>query len=82
MSLPNIAFGIALNPGELEVIALGYKLACTELNLSDGDDPAQTDLAKKIIALAQAGERDPSRLAQRAIRSLSSIEKAEQCQTG
>jgi hypothetical protein len=82
MSLSKIAYGIALNPAELEVIALGYKLACIELNLLDGDDPVQTGLAKKIIALAQAGERDPSRLAQRAIRSLSSIEKAEQRQTG
>jgi hypothetical protein len=82
MSLPQIVYGIALNPDELQVIALGYKLACTELNLADGDDPVQTDLAKKIIALAQAGERDPSRLAQRAIGSLSSIERIEERQTG
>ena len=82
MSLLKIVQGFSLNPDELEIVALGYKLACAELNLSDESDPVQTAIAKKIIALAQAGERDPSRLAQLAISSLVPIEKVGERQTG
>jgi hypothetical protein len=41
------------------------------LRLKDRADPATETIAKKIIELAQRGERDPVRLRERAIRCLS-----------
>jgi hypothetical protein len=41
------------------------------LRLKDRADPATEMIAKKIIELAQRGERDPVRLREHAIRGLS-----------
>jgi hypothetical protein len=41
------------------------------LRLADRADPATEIIAKKIIELAQQGERDPARLRERAIQFLS-----------
>ena len=82
MSPLEIPHGLVLNPAELDIIALAYKLACAELNLPNDGDPLHTTIAKEIVALAQAGEMDPSRLSQLAIQSLSPIENAGKRRTG
>jgi hypothetical protein len=41
------------------------------LRLVNRDDPATEIVAKKIIELAQRGERDPVRLRQAAVQSIS-----------
>jgi hypothetical protein len=42
------------------------------LRLADRADPA-TEVARKIIELAQQGERDPIQLSERAIQALTSV---------
>ena len=65
--LKNRAFG----PDEIEVLTTAYEEALRALRLKDRSDPATEMIAKKIIDLAQRGERDPVRLREHAIRSLS-----------
>ena len=65
--LKNRAFG----PDEIEVLTTAYEEALRALRLKDRADPATEMIARKIIELAQCGERDPVRLREHAIRSLS-----------
>jgi hypothetical protein len=65
--LKNHAFG----PDEIQVLTTAYEQALCALRLKDRADPATEMIAKKIIELAQRGERDPVRLREHAIRGLS-----------
>jgi hypothetical protein len=65
--LKNGVFG----PDEIKVLTTAYEEALRALRLKDRSDPATEMIAKKIIELAQRGERDPVRLREYAIRGLS-----------
>jgi hypothetical protein len=65
--LKNRAFG----PDEIKALTTAYEEALRVLRLKDRADPATETIAKKIIELAQRGERDPVRLRERVIRCLS-----------
>jgi hypothetical protein len=65
--LKNHAFG----PDEIKVLTTAYEEALRTLRLENRADPATEMIAKKIIEFAQRGERDPVRLREQAIRSLS-----------
>ena len=65
--LENHAFG----PAEITVLISAFDDALLRLRLADRTDPATEVVARKIIELAQRGERDPLRLSERAIRALS-----------
>jgi hypothetical protein len=65
--LKNHAFG----PDEIKVLTTAYEEALRTLRLQNRADPATEMIAKKIIEFAQRGERDPIRLREQAIRSLS-----------
>jgi hypothetical protein len=64
--LKNRAFG----PDEIKVLTTAYEDALRALRLTNRADPATEIIAKKIIELAQRGERDPVQLRERAIRSV------------
>jgi hypothetical protein len=65
--LKNGVFG----PDDVKVLTTAYEEALRTLRLKDRSDPATEMIAKKIIELAQRGERDPVRLREYAIRGLS-----------
>ena len=65
--LENHVFG----PDEITVLTAAFKDTLRTLRLADRADPATEIIAKKIIELAQQGERDPVRLRERAIQFLS-----------
>jgi hypothetical protein len=65
--LENEAFG----PDEIEVLTTAFEQALRALGLSDRSDSATEIVARRIIEFAQRGERDPGRLQQRAVQSLS-----------
>ena len=65
--LQNHAFG----PDEINVLTTAFEEALRTLRLVDRSDPATEMVARKIIELAQQGERDPARLRERAVKSLS-----------
>jgi hypothetical protein len=49
-------------PDEIKVLSSAFEEALRELRLVDRTDPATQLVAKRIIELAQQGERDPIRL--------------------
>jgi hypothetical protein len=53
--------------GRFAQLAAGLESALANLGIKDRNDPTTTLLAKLIIQLAKDGERDPTRLAERAI---------------
>jgi hypothetical protein len=65
--LENHVFG----PDEITVLTTAFEDTLRMLRLVDRADPATEIIARKIIELAQQGERDPVRLRERAIQSLS-----------
>jgi hypothetical protein len=65
--LDNHAFG----PDEIKVLTAAFDDALRKLRLADRADPATEVVAKKILELAQRGERDPLRLSEGAIQALS-----------
>jgi hypothetical protein len=64
--LQNASFG----PDEIKVLVRAFEDALGTLRV-DRDDPISDALAKKIMELAQQGERDPILLRQHAVRSVS-----------
>jgi hypothetical protein len=65
--LENHAFG----PDEIQILTTAFEDTLRTLRLADRADPATEIIARKIIELAQQGERDPDRLRERAIQLLS-----------
>jgi hypothetical protein len=62
----------AFGPDEIAVMVKAFEDTLHELGLADRTDPATEIVARRIIDLAQQGERDPVRLRDRTIESLSS----------
>jgi hypothetical protein len=54
------------------VMGIAFELACVALKLADRKDLATEMVAKRIIVLATAGERDPDRLCDGALIGLRS----------
>jgi hypothetical protein len=57
----------SFGPGDIAQLVAGLELALTNLGIKDRNDPTAILLAKLIIQLAIDGERDPTRLATRAM---------------
>jgi hypothetical protein len=60
----------AFRPEEVQCIVKAYDDALSALGLVSRDDPATRLIAKKIIEIAQTGERDPIKIRRRAIEKL------------
>jgi hypothetical protein len=61
----------AFGPEEIKILGDAFEDALRTLRLVNRDDPATEIVAKKIIELAQRGERDPARLREAAVQSVS-----------
>jgi hypothetical protein len=64
--------GRAFGPEDIKVMSTAFKGALNALGLMDRADPLNELVAKKIIETAKTGERNPSRLRDRALKSLQS----------
>lgn len=60
----------AFNPEDIDRLVAAYEDSLRALKLTDRSDPLTESIAKKLIELAQTGERDPRRLRQRAFEAL------------
>jgi hypothetical protein len=60
----------SFGPDEIKVLSVAFEEALRELGLVDRTDPATLLVAKRIIELAQQGERDPNRLREGAIKGI------------
>ena len=61
----------SLAPDEVAKLVKVFEGALTPLGLANREDPATTLVAKAIIEAAKGGERDPKRLRDAVIKSLS-----------
>jgi len=57
----------AFEPDDIERMASAYELARRALKLKDRNDPITETVARKIIDVAQTGEKDPERICAQAI---------------
>ena len=62
----------AFEPEAILIMEAAYQGACRALSLVDRSDPLTEMVAKKIIEIAQTGERSPERIRQRALTELGS----------
>lgn len=60
----------AFQPDEIQVIAHAYEETCKILQLVDRDDPLMALVAKKVLEIAQSGERDARVITLRAVKEL------------
>jgi hypothetical protein len=58
-------------PEDIACLTTAFEAALAKLGLVDRSDPTTLTLAKLIIELAKAGEREPERLCDSALRCLS-----------
>ena len=58
---------VSFGPEDIAVLAAGLESALTNLAITNRNDPTVTSVTKLIIQLAGNGERDPTRLAKRAV---------------
>ena len=57
-------------PEDIKVLSSAFEEALRELRLVDRTNPAMQLVARRIIELAQQGERDPIRLREGAIKGM------------
>ena len=62
--------GYKPDPETERVIGVAFEMTRAALRLVDRDDPVVAIIAKKIIELAKAGERNPDLLCERALSDL------------
>jgi hypothetical protein len=62
--------GFGLDPEAKRVMGVAFEMACVALRLNGRGDCTREALAKRIIALAKAGERNPDRLCEGALNYL------------
>jgi hypothetical protein len=60
----------AFGPEEIERMTTAYEDALRILGLTDRADPLTEILAKKIIEIAQTGERDPAKIRAKAVAAI------------
>lgn len=70
MALARLLQNSAFGPDEIRCITTAYEDALRVLGLVNRTDPVTEIVAKKIIEIAQTGERDPLRIRARTIADL------------
>jgi hypothetical protein len=60
-------YGASFSPEEVATLAAAFEAALGNLGLVDRKDPATALVAQLVIRLANEGERDPKRLAEKVI---------------
>jgi hypothetical protein len=60
----------SFGPDEIQAMTAAYETALIDLRLTDRDDPITELIARSIVTVTAAGERDPARIKERAINAL------------
>jgi hypothetical protein len=61
----------SFGPDQIDVLVTAFEDTLKMLGLVDRDDPATLMVAQRIVELAKQGERDPRRLREGAVQTLS-----------
>jgi hypothetical protein len=67
---PLLPDDLALEPEEVSILSGAFEDTLRELRLAKRSDPAVLIVARHIIEIARAGERDRARLSERTLRML------------
>jgi hypothetical protein len=70
MAIHKLIANGAFGPDEIRVMSDAYETALVVLQLGNSDDPIAELIAKSIINVSAAGERDSAQMAERAINAL------------
>ena len=70
MAIYRIIRGRVFEPEAVISMAKAYEDALVALGLTDRQDPITELVAKKIVEIAETGERDPTRLRDRALEEI------------
>ena len=70
MAIYRLVREASFGPDEIVRMTTAYEQAFKKLQLVDRTDPKTEVLAKKIIEVARSGERDPSKICDKAIEEL------------
>ena len=70
MAIHRLLRNTVFDPETVAAMADAFEQACRELGLVDRSDPARDTVARKVIEIAQAGERDAARLRERTVAAL------------
>ena len=62
--------GLRFDPETTRLVGIAFEMALVALRHTDGVDPPRDAVARKIIELAKAGERDPERLCEGVLKEL------------
>jgi hypothetical protein len=73
MPIQNHLKGHRFDPEAIRLMGLALEIAVVALRFAGRRDIASDDVAKKIIALAKAGERDPERMCETAMNELRAV---------
>jgi hypothetical protein len=60
----------SFGPDEIEAMTLAYEGALLDLRLNNRDDPITEIIARTIVSVTATGERNPTRIKERAINAL------------
>jgi hypothetical protein len=76
MPLTPFLAGAVFRPDEIAVMVVAYEAALRQMDLTGHTEPRAEMLARSIVVLAKNGERDPVRLRERAIVTLTLLQPA------
>ena len=71
----------SFDPETVRVMGVAFEIALAALRPPDYADPLREAVARKIIELAKAGERDPERLCEGALKSPAREDSCERDQS-
>ena len=60
----------SFDPDAVKRLATAFEEICRSLGVPANDEPQRERIARTVITIAQAGERDPTRLRERALDAL------------
>jgi hypothetical protein len=60
----------SFDPETMRVLGVAFEMVCIALGTGACDDGFKRDIAKKLIELAKAGERNPDILCEQALRDI------------
>jgi hypothetical protein len=65
--------GLRFDPETTRLVGVAFEMALVALRHTDGVEPPRDAVARKIIELAKAGERDPERLCEGVLKDLQPV---------
>jgi hypothetical protein len=72
MAIYRLLQNAGFTPEQIKIMATAYEGTLIALALKDRNDPITEMIAKKIIAHAECGERDPNRLREHVMNEIAS----------